>query len=198
MKNSTTKLFYNKISWLYPLINLFFIPQKKKFSTTINQQPFGRLLEIGIGDGSLAKLYTNHQVTGIDIAENMLKKARKNVSAAVQLYCMSGDDLQFPDNSFDYIVLSHVVAVIDQPTSLFNEVNRVLKPNGKVFILNHFTPNNGLKYLDKGFSFLSGWLRFRSQFYVADVSNITALKLRQEMNVGLGSYFKILIYEKAL
>ena len=58
---------------------------------------------------------------------------------------MDGENLQFPDCYFDYVVLSHVITVVDDPEKLLEETYRVLKPNGKIFILNHFTPKNSVK-----------------------------------------------------
>jgi phosphatidylethanolamine/phosphatidyl-N-methylethanolamine N-methyltransferase len=109
---------------------------------------------------------------------------------------MNGETLLFPNQVFDYVILSHVIAVVEDPEKLLEEVYRVLKPNGRVFILNHFTPRNWLRYIDKTFESISRLVFFKSLFHISNVRNIEKFKLLMEMNAGLSSYFKILVYEK--
>ena len=192
----TSEQFYDRLTFLYPLIDLFLKPQKRKFFKTINTYPPGRLLEIGVGNGSHLKYYTAHKITGIDTSEKMLARAMKRQTDRMALLQMNGEALQFSDETFDYVVLSHVIAVVNDPEKLLAEAHRVLKPNGKVFILNHFTPNSWLRHIDIGFEKLSGLLHFKSVFHTTSVQKIRAFKLLRESDAGLFSYFKILIYEK--
>lgn len=196
MNNSEN--FYDRFMPLYPLVELFLKPQKLKFFDKINRYPHGHLLEIGIGNGSNLKYYKTHEITGVDTSENMLEQARKRQKNNVQLFHMDGQTLSFPDEAFDYVILSHVIAVVENPEKLLNEVHRVLKPNGKVFILNHFTPDNPLKYFDKLFETFSSVFHFRSLFPVSCLPRLQNFNLLNEFNAGLFSYFKILIYEKNL
>lgn len=147
--NTHSHLFYDKISRLYPLIEVFLRPQKRALIHRVNCLLAGNLLEIGVGDGAHLHLYRNHHITGIDTSEGMLKVATERKIKNVLLIRMDGEALLFQQEQFDYIVLSHVIAVVNNPEQLFNEVFRVLKPNGRVFILNHFTPNNWLKYVTR-------------------------------------------------
>ncbi len=62
---------------LYPLVDVFLQPQKKRLFGEINRAPHGRLLEIGVGNGSHLKYYHRHEITGIDNSESMLARARK-------------------------------------------------------------------------------------------------------------------------
>ena len=190
--------FYDRISFLYPLIDLFLKPQKKKFFGKINGYPHGRLLEIGVGDGENLKYYTKHAITGVDTSRAMLARAMARQKANIHLVHMNGESLAFHDDSFDYVTLSHVISVVDDPDQLMSEVHRVLKPGGKVFILNHFTPANPLKHLDRMFSYVSGALHFRSLFYTSSLGRLEKFKLVSETDAGFFSYFKILIYEKTL
>jgi len=109
---------------------------------------------------------------------------------------MDGKSLLFYDEEFDYVVLSHVIAVVDDPEQLLKEVLRVLKPNGQVFILNHFTPNNWLRYVDGAFGMISKLLHFKSVFCIDEIATIKKFILLKEVHFGLASYFKLLIYQK--
>jgi phosphatidylethanolamine/phosphatidyl-N-methylethanolamine N-methyltransferase len=69
--------FYNKFSFLYPLVDVFLKPQKKVLFNEINRLPEGSLLEIGVGNGAHFQLYKKHQIIGIDTSAAMLEIARK-------------------------------------------------------------------------------------------------------------------------
>lgn len=190
--------FYNQFASFYPIIDLFLNPQKRKLFSEVNKYPYGRLLEIGVGNGSHLKYYTTHQIVGVDTSAVMLNRAKRQQQPGIQLLQMNGETLLFPDDAFDYVVLSHVIAVVDDPEKLLEETYRVLKPGGKVFILNHFTPDNWLKYLDCSFQKFSSLFHFKSEFYISSLKKLEKFRLLSELSVGLFSYFKILTYEKNL
>jgi len=178
------------------LVDVFLKPQKKKFFNEINQLPYGNLLEIGVGNGSHFQLYKNHKITGIEISSSMLNVAKKNATNEIELFQMNGEELEFAENSFNYVVLSHVIAVADQPEKLLMQCHNVLKPGGKLLILNHFTPNNWLKYLDRIFNLGSGLFHLKSLFYIEDIKAMEQFKLEKEIALKPLSYFKILIFTK--
>ena len=191
-----TNSFYNRFSFLYPLVNVFLKTQKIVLFNEINLLPNGSLLEIGVGNGAHFGLYKKHRVIGIDTSAEMLKSARKKCSENIQVIKMDGNALLFDNNQFDYVVLSHVIAVVDDPQQLLQEVLRVLKPQGKLFILNHFTPDNWLRYIDSAFETISNMLCFRSVFYIHQIPAIKKFTLLKEIHFGFASYFKLLIYQK--
>jgi phosphatidylethanolamine/phosphatidyl-N-methylethanolamine N-methyltransferase len=172
-----TQSFYNTFSLFYPLVDIFLRPQKKVLCKEVNQVPDGNLLEVGVGNGSHLQQYKKHRIIGIDTSAAMLKIAGKRNPTHVQLLEMNGEELLFPNGQFDYVVLSHVIAVVDNPEKLLEEAFRVLRPNGQMFILNHFTPNNWLKYVDQGFGLLCcvgleifQWLHFTNgRFDLTDI-----------------------------
>lgn len=188
--------FYDRVAQLYPVIDFFLKPQKRKFFDLVNSWPYGMLLEIGVGNGSHFKFYDNHAIIGIDASPGMLSHARQHAKSNIQLLHMSGEHLSFPNERFDYVVLSHVLAVVDNPDKLLAEVYRVLKPDGKVFILNHFTPDNWLKYVDRAFASFSNFFRFKSLFHLSTLRQLEKFTLVYATSAEPLSYFKILVYEK--
>ncbi|TKC04582.1 class I SAM-dependent methyltransferase [Pedobacter polaris] len=188
--------FYNRFSFFYPIIEVFLKPQKVKLMEEINTLASGKLLEVGVGSGTHLPLYQTHQITGIDISSAMLNEAEKHKQSDTILLKMSGEDLQFEDDYFDYVVLSHVLAVASNPEKLLEEVYRVLKPNGKVLILNHFTTNNWLRYIDTAFNSISGLFHFNSLFKIESFNAIKKFTLIKEVGFGRFSYFKLLIFNK--
>lgn len=197
-KTDRSEKFYDRLTPLYPVIDFFLRSQKLELFNKINHEPQGRILEVGVGNGSHFKYYHKHEIVGIDSSRNMLDRARKHQKDNIELFHMNGESLSFDNEIFDYVVLSHVIAVVDDPEKLLKEVHRVLKPNGKVFILNHFTPANWLKYLDKVSERFSRLFYFKSVFHLSSVRKLDEFKLLKEFNTGLFSYFKILIYEKSI
>jgi phosphatidylethanolamine/phosphatidyl-N-methylethanolamine N-methyltransferase len=191
-----TDHFYNKFSFLYPLVDVFLKPQKKVLFNEINRLPEGNLLEVGVGNGAHFQLYKKHKIVGIDTSVAMLEIARKKCCGNIKVFKMDGKALLFYDEEFDYVVLSHIIAVVDNPEQLLEEVLRVLKPQGQVFILNHFSPNNWLKYVDRSFMTISKIFHFKSVFYIDEITTIKKFRLLKEVHFGLTSYFKLLIYQK--
>lgn len=191
-----TIAFYNYFSFLYPIVDVFLKPQKNILFKEVNAMPNGKLLEIGVGNGAHFKHYKKHEITGIDTSATMLEIARKNRSGHISILEMSGEAIKFSDEAFDYIVLSHVIAVVDNPQLLLAEAYRVLKPGGQVFILNHFTTDNWLRYIDQSLRQIAKLLHFKSVFRIEDIPEIKKFELRKRINLGIASYFKLLIYQK--
>ena len=191
-----TDNFYNRFSCFYPFVDIFLKPQKRRLFKEINKLPSGKLLEIGVGNGKHLPLYTTHEITAIDTSLNMLEIARKQ-HAHIELLQMNGEKLLFPAQVFDYVVLSHVIAVVDNPEKLLEETYRVLKPGGKIFILNHFTPTNWLRHIDNAFQLVSKIFHFKSVFYINSLTAIKKFTLLKEISFGKLAYFKLLIYVKA-
>jgi len=106
--------------------------------------PGAKVLEVGAGTGTSFPAYPTHcQVTGIDLAPDMLaraqRKIRENGWTHLTVIEMNALDLDFPDNSFDYVMAFHVVTVVPDPVRMIAEAKRVCKPGGKIVIVNHFT-----------------------------------------------------------
>jgi phosphatidylethanolamine/phosphatidyl-N-methylethanolamine N-methyltransferase len=190
-----THTFYNRFSFLYPVVDFFLQPQKRVLANEINKLTTGELLEVGVGNGSHLKFYKKHQITGIDISSAMLATAKKINARDITLLEMDGEKLSFEAQKFDYIVMSHVIAVAAHPDQLVAEAARVLKPNGKLLILNHFTPNNWLKYFDYLFRAFSRLFHFKSVFEIKDLA-MENFALEKELALGRFHYFKLLIYTK--
>jgi phosphatidylethanolamine/phosphatidyl-N-methylethanolamine N-methyltransferase len=192
----STGTFYNRISFFYPLINYFLKGQRNVLIDEVNSAVPGKLLEIGVGNGSHLPLYTSHQITGIDISESMLGKAQRFKRDNIVLLMMNGENLLFSEESFDYVVIAHVLAVTNDPDQLLAEVFKVLKPGGKLFILNHFTPANWLRYVDHAFHPLSTLFHFKSSFYLQHLKGLQRFSLLKQTGLGYCSYFKLLIFCK--
>lgn len=192
----SSESFYDRFSFLYPLVDVFLKPQKSVLAREINAMPAGSLLDIGVGNGSNLSIYTKHEMTGIDTSSSMLTIARKRKCEDARLFQMDGAALQFQDAQFDYVVLSHVIAVVADPDKVLEEAFRVLRPGGHLFILNHFTPDNWLKVLDHAAARVSAKIHVRSIFDIDEIESIKRFILIRKIPLGALAYFKLLIYQK--
>jgi phosphatidylethanolamine/phosphatidyl-N-methylethanolamine N-methyltransferase len=116
----------------------------------INQYE-GRVLEVGVGTGiSLPNYHRRLKITGIDLSPEMLKKARRRVvrnrlNHVEAVLEMDASDMDFPDNSFDIVVAMYVLTVVPDPIQVMRELERVCRPGGQVFVVNHFSQDHGVR-----------------------------------------------------
>lgn len=136
---------------LTPAYELFFpMLVKKRIASAIQSLQLGagdKVLEVGIGTGTSLGAYPAHaSVTGIDLNEEMLAVARRKIAdrgwTNYELTPGNAERLDFPDASFDCVTAFHVVSVVSDPVRMMREIARVVKPGGKVLIINHFRSRN--------------------------------------------------------
>jgi cyclopropane fatty-acyl-phospholipid synthase-like methyltransferase len=94
-----------------------------------------RILDIGCGSGVPAtqELACKHEVTGVDISEEQIARARSNVPTAAFI-CGDVRDVELPVGAFDAIVALYLVDNIaseDYP-ALFRRLKKLLRPKGRV------------------------------------------------------------------
>lgn len=117
----------------------------KKIVNRLNDETHGRhVLDVGTGTG-LSLPYFRHDltVTGIDISEDMLARAeqraqRKKLKNIAGLYVMDAGNLQFDDGAFDSVLATFVMSVVPNPAQVLQEIARVTRPGGRVYLFNHF------------------------------------------------------------
>lgn len=104
-----------------------------------------KCLDIGCGPGLLGILMSQkgHIVTSIDYSEEMLAQADKNsrkIGSPIRLMKMDAQNLDFNDNSFDYIFCRDLTWNLEKPQQAYKEWLRVLAPGGKLLIAdsNHY------------------------------------------------------------
>jgi demethylmenaquinone methyltransferase/2-methoxy-6-polyprenyl-1,4-benzoquinol methylase len=136
---------YNRIAPIYELLDLpleifFFREWRKEALSGLS----GKVLEVGVGTGRNLNYYpAGCRVIGIDKSEGMLHKAREKAEGrkSITLYPMDAERLEFPDNSFDYVVTTFVLCTIPDPVKALKEMRRVLKPSGELIALEHVHSN---------------------------------------------------------
>lgn len=152
-KKDQVALMFNNIARKYDFLNHFLsmgidkLWRKKAVKLLQPLQP-KQLLDIatGTGDFALACLKLNpDKVIGIDISTEMLavgreKIAKKKLQAKIELFEGDSEDIQFDDNSFDAITVAFGVRNFQNLEKGLQEMNRVVRPGGKVVILEFSKP----------------------------------------------------------
>ena len=98
----------------------------------------GRLLEIGSGMGHLVgQLEDSFQTYGMDLNHWAVEQSKAVVDKSA-MQTASAEELPFADNSFDVVIIKHIVEHLPSPEKAIVEIGRVIAPGG-VLILS--TPN---------------------------------------------------------
>lgn len=137
---------YNRVSAIYDIIELpmeLFLYRRWREEALSSLS--GKILEVGVGTGRNLKYYpASCSVIGIDISIGMTEKARKKAKGMknITLLVMDAEHLDFPDNSFDYVVTTFVLCSVPDPVTALEEMRRVLKPSGELIALEHMRSSN--------------------------------------------------------
>ena len=136
---------YSEFAPLYDKIfGKIFYSRLERVIEDLEIPPGARVLEVGAGTGTSFPAYPTHcEVIGIDLAPDMLARARQKIEdhgwTHLRVMEMNALSLDFPDNTFDYVMAFHVVTVVPDPIQMISEAKRVCKPGGSIVIVNHFT-----------------------------------------------------------
>lgn len=119
----------------------------------------GRVLEVGAGTGANLGHYPTDQVNELvllDVGRGMLARARGKAEALglrVDLRQASAEQLPFDDESFDTVVFTLSLCTIPDPIRALWEARRVLKPAGRLLVLEHVRAHDpGLARLQDRFT----------------------------------------------
>lgn len=160
------------------------------------------VLEIGVGTGKNLSYYPpNLTMTAIDLTPGMLERARRRASAlGVDVSLQFGDaqQLDFPDDTFDQVLATFVFCSVPDPVLGLREAARVLKPGGRLLLLEHVRaapPLVGalMDLLNPVVVRMMG-----ANINRRTVENVrrSGLQLAQVEELGLGGIFKLIVAEK--
>lgn len=116
-------------------------PMRSRSLQRLTTERDREILIPGIGSGlDIPYLPDGHRYTGLDLTPAMLRRAesRLNDRSDVELRVGDAMALPFAEASFDAVVLHLILAVVPRPQAVLHEVQRVLRPGGRVLILDKF------------------------------------------------------------
>ncbi len=149
---------FNSIAYRYDFLNRFLsagidIWWRKKAISQLTATAPKKILDVATGTGDVA-IMTYHmlhpeKITGIDISEGMLELGRKKIDKlglANHILLQSGDSevIRFEDNTFDAVTVAFGVRNFQNLDKGLQEMFRVLRPGGKLVVLEFSKSNNRL------------------------------------------------------
>ncbi len=149
-KTTVTKA-YDRWAPVYDLVFGAVFERGRDAAIAAAERVGGRILEVGVGTGIALPQYSkNCTLCGIDISEQMLRKAHERVAEfeltnVEGLWVMDAENLSFPDNSFDAVVAQYVVTTAPNPEATLDEFARVLKPGGEIILVSRVGAEAGLR-----------------------------------------------------
>ena len=130
-----------QIPWLYDL-SMTLMPGMQRWRRSLARLAHGRVLEVGCGTGQMLPLYPDGiELYGLDPNADALPRSRRRAPEA-GLLCASAEYLPFPDARFDTVVSSLVFCSVSDPGRGLAEIRRVLKPQGRLLMLEHVHAHN--------------------------------------------------------
>jgi ubiquinone/menaquinone biosynthesis C-methylase UbiE len=104
-------------------------------------QARGEVLEVAIGTGRNLPFYPKEvRLTGVELSPAMLELARaraKELGVEADLRVADAQALPFPDEAFDTVVMTLSLCTIPDDRKAFTEASRVLRPGGRLLLLEH-------------------------------------------------------------
>ncbi|MEJ2361343.1 MAG: methyltransferase domain-containing protein [Gammaproteobacteria bacterium] len=108
---------------------------------SLSPQDGDRILLAGVGTGlDLPHLPAAAEYYAMDLTAAMLIRARQRLTPTQNVFLHRANvmHMPYPDNSFDGAVLHLILAVVAEPQRVLAEASRVVKPGGRIHILDKF------------------------------------------------------------
>jgi demethylmenaquinone methyltransferase/2-methoxy-6-polyprenyl-1,4-benzoquinol methylase len=117
-------------------------------------RPGDRVLDCATGTAELALQFNNarSKVIGTDFCEEMLAPARRKTDGAIALAVADALQLPFPDAAFDVSSIAFGIRNVDDPIRCLREMARVVKPKGRVVVLEFGQPRGAFGALFRAYS----------------------------------------------
>ncbi len=164
-----------------------------------------KVLDFGCGPGSFLVPIAPYcaQIVGLDISHSFVTECQRtiealNITNASSIY-IQPDEIPFRDSTFDALILVDVIHHLEQPEQSLQEAMRVLKPGGRVFILEPNKLNPILALIHILDSNERGLLRFGSpkkyRVLLQDFMNIDSIEFN---GIVIGPQSKIFYFVSSI
>jgi phosphatidylethanolamine/phosphatidyl-N-methylethanolamine N-methyltransferase len=123
-----------------------FVRMRRRSIRKLQLHPGQRVLIVGAGTGlDLNHLPADVSITAIDLAPAMLRRLRRRarrLGLAVDARVMDAQALEFPNRTFDAVILHLILAVAPNGAACAREAARVLRDGGRAVVLDKFLPED--------------------------------------------------------
>jgi len=171
MQTASVAAAYDRWAPVYDLVFGGVFANGRKQAIAAAERVGGRILEVGVGTGiSLPHYSRDSRLTGVDISEAMLGKARERARRlglrnVEDIAVMDAEALDLPDNAFDVVVAQYVVTAVPHPERALDEFVRVVRPGGEIVITTRIGADTGLRGgIEKALMPITSKLGWRTEF----------------------------------
>ncbi len=124
-------------------------------------RPGARVLDIGFGEGYGSEILSGAgaEYCGLEVDPEIVDHARERYGPVFETY--DGSSIRAADGAFDLVVAFQMIAYLDDPQPLLQEIRRVLAPSGTALVT---TPNRIYRLYEGQ----RPWNRYHAREYSAD------------------------------
>lgn len=145
---------FDNIARRYDFLNRFLsvgidVYWRKKAIRQLKGLEIKRVLDVATGTGDVAleifRQFKPDEIIGVDISEQMMvfgreKIRKKNLEKRIKLVKGDSENLSFADNHFDCATVAFGVRNFEHLQKGLTEMNRVIRPGGKIVVLEFSKP----------------------------------------------------------
>ena len=149
---------FDDIAFRYDFLNRFLsagidIRWRKKMLEQLKALQPKTILDVATGTADVAIMAAGilqpEKITGIDISDGMLKIGREKIAKAglenvIELLNGDSETISFANNSFDAVTVAFGVRNFEHLEKGLSEIYRVLKPGGKLVVLEFTRPKSAI------------------------------------------------------
>ena len=200
--NRWNRIRYTLYTPIYDLlVGKIFTGSRRRSIGLLDIQANEKVLLVGAGTGlDFEFLPQNARIWAGDITPSMVSKMEdraRELKLNATLDVMDGQNLPFPDNYFDKVILHLIVAVIPDPVKCLQEAERVLKPDGQAVIFDKFRPQNvQISKVRAFFNKLTSFLFSDITRVIETLLTNTNLKIQQDLPANFNGNFRIILVQK--
>lgn len=190
--------------FIAPLYDIFLrratAPSRRRSLSRLPQQGKSQVLISGSGTGlDFPFLHPGHQYTSLDLTAAMQELSYSRAKN-LNMEWVRGDSMSLPfaNESFDYVVLHLIVAVVPDTARCLAEASRVLKPGGRILVFDKFLKRGQRAWLRRSLSFLTAKIATRMNVVFEDVLESTPeLIVVSDENALASGWFRLIELRKS-
>ena len=150
----------------------------------------GSILDIGCGTGSISVVlaHQGHNVSGCDLAPNMIELARKKAQAnnlQIDFQVMNAAYPEFNEHQFDGIICRHLLWALPEPDQVLTRWIKFLKPGARLVLVEGYWGSVGL-HAEDILKILPNSLSYISVQDLSQYNNLWGKKVTDERYVIIG------------